>query len=104
MDFLETINPLIGVVDGTNRTFTIAERFELGTPRAIVNGVVYEPSDEYFGYAELNSYTIRFTHAPKVGYRLYLFYRVAVAEGSPFSGSPTLITAVPIPAIFVRLS
>ena len=86
MDFFETISQLIGTVDGANRNFTIVERFELGTPRAIVNGVVYEPSDEYFGYVELNSYTIRFAHAPKVGFRLQLFYRVAVAEGTPFSG------------------
>ena len=86
MDFYETIEPLNGTVDGTNKTFTITERFELGTARAIVNGIVYEPHDEYFGYVELNTNTIRFANPPKVGFVLQLFYRGATAEGSPFSG------------------
>lgn len=86
MDFYETISPLDGAVNGANRDFTVPVMFVLNSTRALVNGLVYGPTDEYFGYVELNSTTVRFAHAPKAGTVLQLFYRVATAEGSPFSG------------------
>jgi hypothetical protein len=86
VNFLEIIERLAGVVDGANRTFTAPTRFVLGSTRAIVNGVVYTADDDVWGYAELNTNTVRFNRAPKLGFVLSLFYREAQAEGSPFSG------------------
>lgn len=87
-NFAEKIEGLSPDPDGANKDFTVPTRFELGSFRAIVNGATVEPSDEQWGYAELNENTIRFTNPPKAGFRLQGFYREPYAEGSPFGPDP----------------
>lgn len=88
MDFAEVINRLAPEPDGVETDFTVPSRFQLGSFRAIVNGIVYDPSDEQWGFAELNPTTVRFLHAPKAGFHLQGYYREPYAEGSPFGPDP----------------
>jgi hypothetical protein len=87
-DFAEKIEELTPEPDGVVTDFIVPTRFDLGSVRAIVNGIVYPPSDEQWGYAELNETTIRFTNPPKAGFVLQAFYREPYAEGSPFGPDP----------------
>ena len=89
MNYAETIQTLIGTIDGANTDFTVPTQFELGSTRGIVNGLTYEPGDEQWGHSELNETTVRFVNAPKVGFRLQMFYREPIAEGSPHHPSDT---------------
>lgn len=87
MSYSKTVvYPLTGDVDGVNRDFTVPTLFELGTLIVAINGLIYQPDDEQFGYAELNSTTVRFDTAPKAGSVLQGIYAEPQAEGSPFSG------------------
>ncbi len=88
MDFAEVIRGLSPTPNGVNKDFTVPTRFELGSFRAIVNGLTYDPSHSQWGFAELNETTIRFNNAPKVGFDLQGFYREPYAEGSPFGPDP----------------
>jgi len=80
----EVIRDLAGDVNGVNKDYTSPTPFVLGTARAIVNGAPYSPSDDQWGYTELDDTTIRMNNAPKTGFIMQLFYREQIAEGSPF--------------------
>lgn len=88
MDYAEVIRNLEGTVDGANRDFSTPTKFVLGTFRAIVNGSVYAPDDDDWGFQEMSEYTIRFNTAPKVGFDLQGYYREPVVDGSPIGPPP----------------
>lgn len=83
----EKIENLIGVVDGLNTTFTTPSPFVSGTLKVIVNGLVYDSSDDYFGWTEVNEEEITMLNAPLTGYVLQAFYQEAEPQGSPFHPS-----------------
>jgi hypothetical protein len=69
------IRPLVGAVDGVNRTFIISgATFFAGTERVFWDGVKYEEGDAVRGWARVDSQTVLLATAPKVGTELELFY------------------------------
>lgn len=77
---------LTGAIDGANRVFTFPEAYSPGSPRVVVNGVVYRASDALFGWAETTSTTITLTTAPAPG-------DVVEALYAPLAGSSATITS-----------
>jgi len=84
MDYAEVIELGIGLVDGSNRDFRTPTSFVNGTPRAIINGVLYNTEDERFGLVELSNIDVRLNVAPKEGFSVQFFYRETPVDGSPF--------------------
>lgn len=84
LNFAEKIEDLTPDPDGAVKDFSVPTRFDLGSIRAIINGMATPADDDQWGYTELSDTTIRFTNAPKAGFRLQAFYREPYAEGSPF--------------------
>lgn len=83
----EKIVDLIGTVDGANRNFTTPAPFVTGTIKSIINGVVYESTDDNYGFTEVSSSEIQLNTAPKSWYKLQLFMQEAEMQGSPFHPS-----------------
>lgn len=78
------INVLIGAIDGVNDSFSTPTPYIAGSLRRIVNGVIYESDDDYFGWAEIDSTHITVTTPPVTGTDNRVIYEEAEAEGSPF--------------------
>lgn len=74
-----------GVVDGVNTVFTTPSRYMATTIRMIVNGQIYEPDDDSFGWTELSDLTIQFLVAPEVGDIIQAFYLDKDSEGTEIS-------------------
>jgi len=73
--------PLIGTVDSANKGFSTPTRFVAGSIKAMINGQVYEPSDDNYGWAETSDQSIEFTNPPWVGDVLQAFYLDLDSEG-----------------------
>jgi len=69
---LEKLN---GTVDGVNKSFETPTKFVYGTIKIIVNGQIYEPDDENFGWIETSDSSIDLETAPIVGDVLQAFYQ-----------------------------
>jgi hypothetical protein len=86
------IRNLVGVTDGANRTFTTPTKYVSDSIKIIINGQLYEDSDDNFGWTEIDDETIELTIAPINGDILQAFYQdkesghliFTGAIGSPF--------------------
>jgi len=84
MNYAEVIALAIGAIDGFNRDFRTHTPFVSGTPRAVVNGLIYNQEDEQFGLVELSGDEVRLNVAPKTGFNVQFFYREIPVDCSPF--------------------
>ncbi len=73
--------PLIGTVDSANKGFSTPTRFVADSIKVMVNGQVYEPSDNNYGWTETSDQSIEFTNSPWVGDILQAFYQDLDSEG-----------------------
>lgn len=80
----ELVKRLSGDADGVNTVFTTPTPFVAGSLRALRNGVVYEPDDEVFGWAENSTTEIEFITAPMEDTVVQAFYTEIRSEGSPY--------------------
>jgi len=69
------IKGLIGDVNGVNTTFSTPTVYTSGTIRVIVNGQVYEPNDDEYGWSEINTSTIQMSKAPLEDDVVQAFYQ-----------------------------
>ncbi len=74
--------------DGVTVTFTTPTPFAPGTLRLLVNGTEYGPTEDDFGFAEINSTTIQVNTPPRAGDDVDAFYieetGAPLGVGSPF--------------------
>lgn len=87
------IVPLSGTVDGANTTFTTPSKYVSGTIKLIINGQVYEPNEDDYGWSETDDETIEINTAPLTGDVVQAFYKDkdSLHEGTAFDnvkGSP----------------
>lgn len=80
----EKVVNLVGVCDGSNKSFTTPAPFISGTVKAIINGVTYPATDEWGGFTENGDQQLDFTNAPKSWYKMQAFMQEAEMQGSPF--------------------
>lgn len=73
--------PLIGTVDSVNKGFSTPTRFVAGSIKVMVNGQVYEPSDDNYGWSETSDQSIEFANPPWVNDILQAFYQDLDSEG-----------------------
>ncbi len=73
--------PLIGTVDSANKGFSKPTRFVVGSIKIMVNGQVYEPGDDNYGWSETSDQSIEFTNPPWVNDILQAFYQDLDSEG-----------------------
>jgi hypothetical protein len=73
-----------GTIDGVNDEFGTPTDYDSGSLRAIVNGAIYDPSDEQYGLTELTGNTFRLNTPPKAGFILQVSYREIPVVGSPY--------------------
>jgi hypothetical protein len=85
---------LAGVPNGGTKQFTTPSAFVAGSFRLVLNGQVYEPADDKFGWAEISDSIVELTTAPRAGDVLQGFYQELAAvpgvgnvKGSPFHPS-----------------
>lgn len=83
-NYSEVVNLAIGDIDGANDEFGTPTDYVSGTLRAVVNGAIYDVSDDQFGLTELTSNTFRLNTAPKTGFILQVRYREIPVVGSPY--------------------
>ncbi|PNX51459.1 MAG: hypothetical protein BV456_03085 [Thermoplasmata archaeon M8B2D] len=69
---LEKLN---GTIDGVNKSFETPTKFVSGTIKIVVNGQIYEPDDENFGWIETSDSSIDLETAPIDGDILQAFYQ-----------------------------
>lgn len=79
---------LIGVTNGFNMLFTTPELFVAGTFRLFHNGVLYEPSDDVWGYTELSQSSVKLIRAPRAGDVLQGLYEINQGSASPGELAP----------------
>lgn len=92
------VQELVGSVDGVNKTFTTASKYVSGSIRVVVNGQVYEPDDDQYGWAEIDDQTIEMVEAPLTDDIVQAFYQdkdsahlgLDSVKGSPFHPSGLL--------------
>lgn len=72
---------LIGTVDSANKAFTTPSRFVTDSIRVMVNGQVYEPDDDNYGWTETGDQSIEFDNPPWVNDILQAFYQDLDTEG-----------------------
>lgn len=77
------IRLLTGTLNGTNKVFTAPDEFVAGSFRIIWNGIIYDPTDTAFGYAETGTNQITTTNAPTSTDVLQGFYEPLTSVGSP---------------------
>lgn len=76
------VRALTPAPDGALVTFQTPTKYVPGSFRLVVNGSIYEPDDEAFGWVELaNEIQITITTAPRVGDVLQGFYQDQDAAG-----------------------
>lgn len=80
----EAIKTLVEAPDGARVTFTTPERFVAGTFRLIRNGLLYQSSDDRFGWSEVDSHTVTLLEAPEADEVLQGIYTVLTSEGWSF--------------------
>lgn len=78
------IKVLVGAVDGVNDSFSTPTPYVAGSLRRIVNGVMYESDDDYFGWTEIDSTHITVTTPPTTGTDNRVIYEEVETVGSPF--------------------
>lgn len=78
------IKRLIGVVDGSNTSFSTPTPFILGSFRPIWGGVTYEKDHPRFGCVENSSTSISLNTPPETGEEMQGFYIEEDSVGSPF--------------------
>lgn len=83
-NYSEVVHLAIGDVDGVNDEFGTPTDYTAGSLRSIVNGAIYDPSDDQYGITELTSNTFRINTPPKVGFVLQVLYREIPVVGSPW--------------------
>jgi len=80
--------------NGIVTDFATPTAYKAGSIRVFLNGVEYEPTDEKWGWTELNQFQVRLTNAPRTGDVLAAFYQAKDAaevlgledvRGSPFN-------------------
>ncbi len=85
---------LNGTIDGANKTFTTPGRYVAGSIVLIINGQVYKPDEDDYGWSETNDTTIEINTAPLTDDVVQAFYKdkdTLHDEGTPFDnvkGSP----------------
>jgi len=98
LSYNSVLKLLNGDIDGINKTFTTDTPFVSGSIRVIVNGQVYEASDDVYGWAEIDESTIEMIVAPLQNDLLQGFYQDKASEyvlldnviGSPFDPNGVL--------------
>lgn len=87
-----SIRALAGTTNGINKVFTSPTEYQAGSFRLVLNGQVYEPTDDVFGWTETGTNEVTLTTAPRAGDVLQAFYRdytgVEVAPTDEVVGSP----------------
>lgn len=84
---IEIMSP---IPDGINTDFSVAKKFVSGTTKIIVNGQIYESTDEQYGYSENGDDGVKFVIPPLAGDVIQLFMQdsqtstVSQPIGSPF--------------------
>lgn len=86
------IKILSGVVDGVNKYFNTPTKYVSGSIKVIVNGQIYEPDDDKYGWTESSDQSITFDVAPLTNDVIQAFYQDSESEqisldnviGSPF--------------------
>ena len=73
--------PLIGTVNGVNKGFSTPTRYKSGSIKVVVNGQIYEPDDDEYGWTETSDISIDFDNAPLTNDILQAFYLDADSEG-----------------------
>lgn len=86
MAYTSVIKKLNGGVNGVNTTFTTPTTYIEETFKLVLNGQVYEPDDDKFGWSEVDDSTVELTTAPRSGDVLQGFYgdKASGVSGSPF--------------------
>lgn len=74
-----------GLVNGVNTLFATPSRYMSTTIRMIVNGQIYEPDDDSFGWVEISDIMIQFFNAPQIGDVIQAFYLDKDSEGTEIS-------------------
>jgi hypothetical protein len=69
------LEKLSGTIDGVNKSFNTPSKFVSGTIKIVVNGQVYEPDDENFGWTETSDQSIDLVTAPIADDVLQAFYQ-----------------------------
>ena len=82
-NYSEVVHLATGTIDGVADEFGTPTDYDAGSLHAIVNGAMYDPSDDQYGITELTSNTFRINTPPKVGFVLQVFYREIPVVGSP---------------------
>jgi hypothetical protein len=67
------LSPSIG--DGSNRVFATPSIYRTGTIRVFVNGIMYPPDDDQFGWIVSSLTTIEMFIAPRSGDVMAAFYQ-----------------------------
>ncbi len=91
------IAKMSGVPNDVTTQFSTPSAFVSGTIRVIVNGQVYEPDDDKWGWTEVSDSVVEMTTPPKTGDVLESFYQELSAVpgignviGTPFDPSGAL--------------
>ncbi len=98
---MSRVDTLIGTIDGVNTTFSTPSNFQTGSFRLIWDGIIYPPTDAFYGYSETGSQTIQTVTPPPIGTVLQGLYELGtttVVGGGTAGGKDdgiTLKIAVP---------
>ena len=88
----ETINEeMRGDIDGNNKVFNTNYEFISGSIKPVINGKWYNnPSDVRFGFLVINSKTIQFNIAPRLGDTVACSYEIVKTVLEQWVGRPYL--------------
>lgn len=83
MASVEEIELLFGPIDGANQVFTTSAIYLPGTVKLVVNGQIFDKTDDNFGFSETGSNEITTNFIPVIGDVLQCFYTQLRSTGGP---------------------